>query len=90
MTNHDTLYVEVEKNLAARGPGRFRLTDLCNNPPARLGRRFRDDVVIHKKFPDVRRVTADRQSIIYEKFNSMDADCRDGAQSKAMTERVNL
>ncbi len=35
---------------------------------ANLGRKFRNEVVVYKSFPNIRRVGADSQSIIYEKF----------------------
>lgn len=68
MTNHSALYQHAVANLATITNGRFRLTDLVDNPPANLGRKFRNAVVVHKRFPNIRRVGADSQSIIYEKF----------------------
>lgn len=68
MTNHRALYTQAQAKLASRPLGEFRLNDLVDNPPARLGREFRDDVVQNNRYPNVRRVRADTQSIIYEKF----------------------
>ena len=68
MTDHKTLYTVSQIKLAARPIGRFRLTDLIDNPPANLGRKFRDDVVVNKLYPNIKRVDVDEQSVIYEKF----------------------
>ncbi len=68
MTNHKILYTQAQTELAARPNGLFRLTDLVDNPPANLGRKFRNDVVINKLYPNVRRIGTDEQSVIYEKF----------------------
>lgn len=68
MTNHSVLYQQAVANLAKISNGKFRLTDLVDNPPANLGRKFRNEVVVYKRFLNVRRVGADSQSIIYEKF----------------------
>lgn len=68
MTDHKTLYTVAQIKLAARPIGRFRLTDLIDNPPANLGRKFRDDVVVNKLYPNIKRVDVDEQSVIYEKF----------------------
>ena len=68
MTNHNVLYTQAQTKLATRPIGRFRLSDLVDNPPANLGKKFRNDVVVIKKYPNVKRVGADGQSIIYEKF----------------------
>ena len=68
MTNHDALYAKAQINLTNRKIGKFRLSDLIDNPPAALGRKFRNDVVIFKKYPNVRRIGVDAQSVIYEKF----------------------
>ncbi|MEX1031711.1 MAG: hypothetical protein WDZ91_16925 [Paenibacillaceae bacterium] len=67
-TNHNLLYTQAQAKLASRSIGRFRLTDLVDNPPANLGRRFRNDVVVNNRYPNVKRVEADGQSVIYEKF----------------------
>jgi len=66
VTDHDTLYAKAQINLI--NIGKFRLSDLIDNPPAVLGRKFRNDVVIFKKYPNVRRMGVDAQSVIYEKF----------------------
>jgi len=68
VTDHDTLYAKAQINLINIGIGKFRLSDLIDNPPAVLGRKFRNDVVIFKKYPNVRRMGVDAQSVIYEKF----------------------
>ena len=68
MTNHQLLYKQAQMKLATLPIGKFRITDIIDNPPANLGRRFRDDVVIYKIYPNVKRIDADRQSVIYEKF----------------------
>ena len=68
MTNHNVLYTQAQTKLAARPNGRFRLADLVDNPPANLGKRFRNDVVMNKMYPNVKRVDVDEQSVIYEKF----------------------
>ncbi len=69
MTNYSVLYAQVQKNLASRPKGVFRLADICDNPPAGLGRCFRNDVVLYKKFPDVKRIGTDERSVLYEKFD---------------------
>ena len=48
MTNHNVLYAQAQIKLAARPIGKFRLTDLVDNPPANLGKKFRNDVVVNK------------------------------------------
>jgi len=68
MTNHNVLYAQAQIKLLAIPIGKFRFTDICDNPPANLGRIFRDDVVVNKKYTNIRRVGADNQSVIYEKF----------------------
>ncbi len=68
MTNHNVLYTQAQTKLAARPIGRFMLSDLLDNPPANLGKKFRNDVVVNKRYPNVKRVGADGQSVIYEKF----------------------
>ncbi|APQ08121.1 TPA_asm: hypothetical protein GYO74_14095 [Listeria monocytogenes] len=68
MTNHNVLYTQAQTKLAARPIGRFRLSDLVDNPPANLGKKFRNDVVVNKRYSNVKRVGADGQSVIYEKF----------------------
>lgn len=68
MTNHKLLYVQAQTKLVILPTGEFRFTDICDNPPTSLGRVFRDDVVVNKIYPNIRRVGADEQSVIYEKF----------------------
>ncbi len=68
MTNHHVLSAQIPSKLAALPIGPFRLNDIFDNPPARLGRTFRDDVVIYKKYPNIKRSDADEQSLIYEKL----------------------
>ncbi len=68
MTNHSVLYLQAQQNLIKLPKGRFRLRDICDNPPANLGRVFRNDVVTKKMYPNVKRIGADRQSVLYEKF----------------------
>ena len=68
MTNHNVLYAQAQIKLAARPIGRFRLTDLVDNPPANLGKKFRNDVVVNKLYPNIKRIGVDGQSVIYEKF----------------------
>lgn len=67
-TNHNLLYTQAQAKLASRPIGIFRLNDLVDNPPANLGRRFRQDVVVNERYPKVKRVGEDEQSVIYEKF----------------------
>lgn len=69
MTNYSVLYARAQKNLTSRPEGVFRFADICDDPPAGLGRRFRNDVVRYKKFPNVRRIGADERSVLYEKFD---------------------
>ena len=68
MTNYKVLYGQAQAKLAIMPTGKFRLNDLVDNPPARLGRQFRDDVVLNNIYPNVRRICADAQSVIYEKY----------------------
>ncbi len=68
MTNHRALYAQAIQKLGLMPKGIFRFNDLCDNPPANLGRVFRDDMVIRKLYPNVRRIGADKQSVLYEKF----------------------
>ena len=68
MTNHNVLYAQAQIKLAARPIGKFRLTDLVDNPPANLGKKFRNDVVVNKLYPNIKRIGVDGQSVIYEKF----------------------
>lgn len=68
MTNYNSLYQNALQNLSVRPAGTFRFTDICDNPPARLGRRFRDDIVIHNAYPNVRCIGVDARSLLYEKF----------------------
>lgn len=69
MTNYNILYIQVQNNLRLLPKGSiFRLTDLCDNPPAGLGRIFRKDVVVKQLYPTVRWVRADKQSDIYKKL----------------------
>ena len=66
MTNYQTLYREIPARLNALPEGPFRLSDICDNPPAGLGRIFRNDVIAGK-FSGIRRIDADERSVIYEK-----------------------
>ena len=68
MTNYKLLYSEIEMKLKSTPLGIFRLADLIDNPPAKLGRDFRDAVVLKNRYPNIKRVGADRRSVIYEKF----------------------
>jgi|GEM_PF-2547368 hypothetical protein len=68
MTNHTALYEQAKIKLAKLPAGKFRLADICDNPPANLGRVFRNDVVVKKIYPDIRRIGVDDQSVIYEKL----------------------
>ncbi len=68
MTNHSVLNAQIPSKIAILPIGPFRVTDLVDNPPANLGRTFRNDVVVYKKYPNIKRVGADNQSVIYEKI----------------------
>lgn len=68
MTNHKLLYAWAQNKLAILPTGKFRFRDICDNPPTSLGRVFRDDVVVNKSYPNIRRVGADAHSVIYEKL----------------------
>jgi len=68
MTNHKLLYAQAQNKLLTIPIGKFRFRDICDNPPANLGRVFRDDVVVNKSYPNIKRVGADNQSVIYEKI----------------------
>lgn len=68
MTNHNVLNAQISNKIVTLPIGPFRLTDLVDNPPANLGRVFRYDVVVKKRYPNVKRVGADEQSVIYEKL----------------------
>lgn len=67
MTSFDRLYEKVVEGVEDLGKGLFRLADIIPNPPAVMGRKFRDDVVKRNRFKGVKRVGADEQSVIYEK-----------------------
>ncbi len=69
MTNYNALYVQVKKNLSNLPLGEFRLADICNNPPAGLGKRFREDVG-KGVYPGVKFVRYDERSDIYEKIDT--------------------
>jgi len=68
MTNHKLLYAQAQTKLVILPTGEFRFSDICDNPPAGLGHVFRDDVVVNKRYPNIRRVGADEHSVIYEKL----------------------
>lgn len=61
------LKAQIPNRIATLPNGPFRLTDLIDNPPANLGRTFRNDVV-NNRYSNVKRVGTDNQSVIYEKF----------------------
>lgn len=68
MTNHGLLYAQAQSKLKTIPVGSFfRLSDIVDNPPANLGRIFRNDV-LKKRYPNVKRVSADERSVIYEKL----------------------
>lgn len=68
MTNYDALYVQAKKNLSGLSLGEFRFADICDNPPAGLGRRFREDVE-KGVYPNVKFAHYDERSDIYEKMS---------------------
>lgn len=74
MTDHNMLYNDALKKLKTIPDGKFRFANICDNPPTRLGRRFRDDVVKHKRFSDVKCIGADSRSTIYEKYKQQEDD----------------
>ena len=59
---------EIEKELNKLPIGTFRLRDICRTPQAHLGHIFRDEIVRKKRFPNVKRIGRDKESIIYKKF----------------------
>lgn len=67
MTNHNLLYIQSISKLSLLPKGKFRFADICDNPPARLGLRFRDDVVKNKCFPNIKCIGFDNQSTLYIK-----------------------
>lgn len=67
MTDFHALYKDVPGRLEKLPKGYFRFSDLCDNPPAGLGRIFRNDVAAGR-FSGVRRVGADCRSVVYEKY----------------------
>lgn len=68
MTNHAVLYAQSISNLTALKKGVFRLADLCDNPPSRLGRSFYDDVVRRQRFPNITYIGRDSRSALYLKL----------------------
>ena len=68
MTNHHLLYTQAKSKLALLPKGIFRFSDICDNPPTRLGLTFRDDVVKNKCFADVKCIGFDRRSTLYQKL----------------------
>lgn len=69
MTNYNALYVQAQQNLSSLPVGNFRIADICDNPPAGLGRRFREDVD-KGVYPNVKFVRYDERSDIYEKIDN--------------------
>lgn len=67
MTNYNALYVQAQQKLSGLSAGEFRFADICDNPPAELGRRFREDVD-KGVYPNVKFVRYDERSDIYEKI----------------------
>ena len=67
MTNYNALYVLAKQKLSGLSVGEFRFADICNNPPAGLGRRFREDVD-KGVYPNVKFVRYNKRSDIYEKI----------------------
>lgn len=67
MPNHLLLYAQARQNLSNLPLGEFRFANICDNPPARLGRRFYDDV---KKgvYPNVIHIGHDKTSEKYKKI----------------------
>lgn len=68
MTNYNALYVQAQQNLLSLPVGNFRFADICDNPPAGLGRRFREDVD-KGVYSNVKFVRYDERSDIYEKID---------------------
>ena len=68
MTNHNLLYIQAKEKLTSLPKGIFRFSDICDNPPSRLGLRFRNDVVKNKCFADVKCIGFDERSTLYEKL----------------------
>lgn len=69
MAIYDALYEQAKQNLSNLRLGEFRFADICNNPPALLGRRFYEDV-INGVYPNVIHKGSDKISEIYEKIEA--------------------
>lgn len=68
MTNYVILYNQALAELTRIPVGtQFRLTDICDNPPTGLGRIFRNDVVVKKRFPGIVQIYVGYPCDIYEK-----------------------
>lgn len=69
MTNYQALYSQLISRMNARPIGTFKITDLINNPPGKLGVMLYTDVVKRKKYSNIRYKGKDVNNVnIYEKF----------------------
>lgn len=69
MAIYDALYEQAKQNLSNLRLGKFRFADICNNPPTHLGKRFYEDVK-NGVYPNVKLVSKDNRSEIYEKIEA--------------------
>lgn len=69
MAIYDALYEQAKQNLSNLRLGEFRFADICNSPPALLGKRFYEDVD-KGVYPNVKLVRKDNRSEIYEKIEA--------------------